>query len=55
MSVALDAGLPQGERELERVVAETVSLRARAAVRRGEQALKRLGIRQETQRHPGRA
>lgn len=55
MSVALDAGIPRGERPLERVVAETVSLRARAAVRRGEQALKRLGVRQEAHRHPGRA
>jgi uncharacterized protein (DUF58 family) len=47
MSVPLDAGIPAGTRGVERVVSQTVSLRARAAVRRGEQALRRLGVRQD--------
>jgi uncharacterized protein (DUF58 family) len=45
MSVRLDAGIPDGARGVGQVVAETVSLRARAALKRGEQALRRIGVR----------
>jgi uncharacterized protein (DUF58 family) len=45
MSVALDAGIPDDATGVPRVVAQTVSLRAQAAVRRGEMALRRLGVR----------
>jgi len=55
MSIPLDAGIASGERPVERVVAATVSLRARAAIRRGELALRRLGVRQEGPRPVGRA
>jgi uncharacterized protein (DUF58 family) len=54
MSVPLDAGIAPGERAVEKVVAATVSLRARAAVRRGEHALRRLGVRQNGARAHGR-
>jgi hypothetical protein len=54
MSVPLDAGIASGERPVERVVAATVSLRARAAIRRGELALRRLGVRQDGPRPVGR-
>jgi hypothetical protein len=45
MSMRLDAGIAGGPSGVPHVVAETVSLRARAALRRGEQALRRLGVR----------
>lgn len=45
MSVRLDAGIPEVGSGVPLVVADTVSLRARAALRRGESALRRLGIR----------
>lgn len=46
MSVRLDTGLAdKAQAGVERVVADTVSLRAQAALRRGEQALRRLGVR----------
>jgi hypothetical protein len=56
MSVALDAGVGAEAPGVPSVVAETVSLRAKAAVRRGEQALRRLGLRLDGARHhaPGR-
>ncbi|HEY3498849.1 MAG TPA: DUF58 domain-containing protein [Polyangiaceae bacterium] len=47
MSVRLDAGIPEGGSGVPQVVAATVSLRARAALRRGEQALRRIGVRVE--------
>jgi hypothetical protein len=47
MSVRLDAGIPTGKSGVPKVVTETVSLRARAALRRGEQALRRMGVRVE--------
>lgn len=51
MGVRLDAGIAQGGTGVARVVAETVSLRAQAAVRRGEHALRRLGLRFGPARH----
>jgi uncharacterized protein (DUF58 family) len=46
MSVRLDTGLAEkAHAGVERVVADTVSLRAQAALRRGEKALRRLGVR----------
>jgi uncharacterized protein (DUF58 family) len=55
MSVRLDAGIPVATRGVPHVVSETVSMRARAAVRRGENALRRLGIRIGGGRREGRA
>ena len=56
MSMPLDAGIAVEQPGVPRVVAETVSLRAQAAVRRGELALRRMGVRRELGRHaPGRA
>ncbi|HTQ07497.1 MAG TPA: hypothetical protein VMI54_26755, partial [Polyangiaceae bacterium] len=51
MSVRLDAGIPTDATGVAHVVAETVSLRAQAAVRRGEHALRRLGVRFAAARH----
>ncbi len=45
MSVPLEVGIPTALSGIPRVVAETVSLRAHAARRRGEASLRRLGIR----------
>jgi uncharacterized protein (DUF58 family) len=47
ISVPIDTGIPSGERGVPRVVGETVGLRARAALVRGEQSLRRLGVRVE--------
>ncbi len=54
MSVALDAGISADPTGVPAVVAETVSLRARAAVRRGEHALRRLGVRLDGRHAAGR-
>jgi len=54
MSMPLDAGIAVEEQGVPRVVAETVSLRAQAAVRRGELALRRLGVRRDVGRHAPR-
>ena len=45
MGVPLDAGMSADEPGVPQVVTATVSLRAQAAVRRGERALRRLGVR----------
>jgi uncharacterized protein (DUF58 family) len=54
ISVPIDQGIPAAERGLPRVVGETVSLRARAALVRGEQSLRRLGVRVDGARSRGR-
>jgi uncharacterized protein (DUF58 family) len=54
ISVPIDTGIPSGDRGLPRVVGETVGLRARAALSRGEQSLRRLGVRVEGIRTRGR-
>jgi uncharacterized protein (DUF58 family) len=51
MGVPLDAGLARDATGVTRVVVDTVSLRAQAAVRRGEHALRRLGLRFASGRH----
>jgi uncharacterized protein (DUF58 family) len=47
ISVPIDTGIPSAHHGLPRVVGETVGLRARAALVRGEQSLRRLGVRIE--------
>jgi uncharacterized protein (DUF58 family) len=54
ISVPIDQGIPSGAGGLARVVGETVGLRARAALVRGEQSLRRLGVRVEGARAHGR-
>jgi uncharacterized protein (DUF58 family) len=54
MSVPLDAGIAADATGIPRVVAETVSLRAQAAVRRGELALRKLGVRAVARHAPVR-
>jgi uncharacterized protein (DUF58 family) len=54
MSVRLDAGITADATGIPRVVAETVSLRAQAAVRRGEIALRKLGVRRLARHALGR-
>jgi hypothetical protein len=55
MSMRLDAGIPVAKSGVPHVVSDTVSMRARAALRRGENALRRLGIRIGGVRREGRA
>jgi uncharacterized protein (DUF58 family) len=45
LSMPLDRGIPETPAGVPRVVGETVALRARAALRRGEMSLRRMGIR----------
>jgi uncharacterized protein (DUF58 family) len=45
LSMPLDRGIPSARAGLSRVVGDTVSLRARAALRRGEASLRRMGVR----------
>ncbi|HEX6764100.1 MAG TPA: DUF58 domain-containing protein [Polyangiaceae bacterium] len=54
ISMPIDTGIPSADRGLSRVVGQTVGLRARAALVRGEQSLRRLGVRIEGQRTRGR-
>jgi hypothetical protein len=54
ISVPIDTGIPSALHGLPRVVGETVGLRARAALVRGEQSLRRLGVRIDGTRARGR-